>query len=539
MDRFAQVCFGIAQTASRLKKVHIAAGYLRILSDDDLQRAVHFLCGQPVAGEGSISVGYAKIRDAVRNVIPWDEETVRLCYRESGDAGEAIGLLVDGYTLNEPMTLATAASLYQRLFEMNKQTEKVELLADTLGRYRGPAIGCFVKILSGELRIGLQAKIVEEAVALACSTPHDAIRQALNRSGDLARVALAARLGQLDQIEASLFHPMDYMLAKPIEQRPEITDLENWVAENKYDGIRAQLHRTDERVAIFSRGMDDITESYPELFDAARRSKGSFILDGEILAWREGRAMSFSLLQQRLARKKLSEDLLNDVPVAFIAYDVLYRDGELLFSKPLNTRRALLEEILNHCVPPILLSPQQRLHTKSSVDDLFEVARARGNEGLILKQVTSIYESGKRSGSWVKVKRPFATLDVVITAAEQGHGKRASMLSDYTFAVRDDDRFLNVGKAYSGLTDDEIREMTQLLRSIATGRYGRALVVEPQIVLEVAFDSIQQSPRHKSGYALRFPRIVRWRRDKSVNDIDTLQRVAELHEASLRHTGGL
>jgi len=219
-----------------------------------------------------------------------------------------------------------------------------------------------------------------------------------------------------------------------------------------------------------------------------------------------------------------------------MAYDILYRNGAVLAGSPLEERRSALTEALGAQPPPILVSQEYAVGSAAELDRLFNDARIRGNEGLLLKRRGSLYESGRRSGAWLKLKRPYATLDVVVTAAEQGQGRRATMLSDYTFAVRSGDQFVNVGKAYSGLTDVEVRELTRLLRSIGTDRFGRVVLVRPEVVLEVAFDGIQKSPRHKSGFALRFPRIVRWRRDKTGAEADDLDRVRGLYESSLNLT---
>ena len=235
-------------------------------------------------------------------------------------------------------------------------------------------------------------------------------------------------------------------------------------------------------------------------------------------------------MQQRLARKVVPLFLPLEVPIAFLAYDILYRNGQLLFDRPIEERRAILESALETLGHPVLLSPQYTASSLDELERLFQAARQRGNEGLVLKRRGSLYESGRRSGAWLKWKRPYATLDVVITAAEQGHGRRASVLSDYTFAVRSGDQFLNVGKAYSGLTDQEIRELTGLLRASTVGRYGPVLAVRPEVVLEVAFDGVQPSARHKSGFALRFPRILRWRRDKTPEQCDDLERVRQLFQ---------
>jgi DNA ligase-1 len=257
------------------------------------------------------------------------------------------------------------------------------------------------------------------------------------------------------------------------------------------------------------------------------------IVDGEILAWRNGAALNFNVLQQRIARKQIKATHLSEIPVIFMAYDLLLDGDDLLLSLPFEQRRARLENRLRDAAPPLLLSPQYAIETHDDVDRLFRAARERGNEGLLLKRRDSTYEPGKRSGAWFKLKRPYGTLDVVITAAEQGHGRRATLLSDYTFAVRSGDQFLNVGKAYSGLTDPEVKQLTKLLRAATLDRFGRVMLVKPEVVLEVAFDGVQKSSRHKSGFALRFPRILRWRQDKRVDQVDDLQRVKELYESSL------
>ncbi len=529
MDDLAPILERVAATNSRLKKVALVAAYLRPLADVDLRRAVRFLTGVPVEG-ARLSVGGALQREALLEASGWDVETVRLCLREVGDFGEAASLLLHGKTENREMTLACADEIYCRLAMARRTALKLQILCETLRRYRPLSLRYFLKAIHGNLRVGLLAKQVEEAVAAATGVPLEEVRAANNRLGNLSRVAEAARHGQLHTIEAALFHPLDFMLAKPIETAPPIPDPENWLVEDKYDGIRCQAHFRDGEVRLYTRGMEDTTASFPEIVAELAQLRGSAILDGEVLAWRD-RALPFTLLQQRIARKKPSQALITEIPTVFIAYDLLYRDGELLLDQTLEARRAMLAEV------GVRVSPQQPLASLDRLEELFVAARRRSNEGLILKRAGSRYESGRRGGEWIKVKRPFGTLDVVVTAAEQGHGKRATVLSDYTFAVRDGERFLNVGKAYSGLTDEEIRELTRLFRSLALERFGRVTLVKPEVVLEVAFDGVQKSPRHKSGYALRFPRILNWRRDKKPEDADTLEVVKALYEASLAPPG--
>lgn len=532
MDDFAHLCDRIASAAGRNRKLDLLAGYLAALADDDLARAVNFLSGDPLGGEGRLSVGAATLRDAAAAATQWDMELIRFCSRVVGDSGETIALLMAGTAAGEPLPLATAEAHLRALASERSKAAKGDLLIACLQRYKPLTLKYFLKVITGMLRIGLQSKLVEETIARSTGAPLDEVRAASNRCGDLAAVALSARQGRLAAIEARLFHPMEFMLAKPLESMPQGTLLSgDWWVEDKFDGIRCQLHAERGKVRLFTRGLEDVTAGYPDLVAPLSAINDGMVLDGELLAWKEGAPQPFNALQQRLARKKVSAAMLEQWPVAFMAYDLLYADGRLWLDRPIEERRARLEQLPLR--PPVHLSEQRPLADASELDALFEAARNRRNEGLVLKRTGSPYEAGRRGGAWIKVKKAYATLDVVITAAEQGRGRRATMLSDYTFAVRDGERYLNVGKAYSGLTDDEIRELTKLLRSLGGERFGRVLLVKPEIVLEVAFDGIQKSPRHKSGFAMRFPRIVRWRRDKTVEEIDTIDRVRELYVASL------
>ncbi|HSU33528.1 MAG TPA: ATP-dependent DNA ligase [Bryobacteraceae bacterium] len=546
MDRLALVCEDIAKYASRLKKVSLLADYFRGLSDEDLLLAVQFLSSGPVL-EGpanhtlfaveekiKLSIGGSLLRDALQTATGWDPKILGICYSEVGDSGETTGLLLRGISAGEPLSLQEANAIYQQLFRTRLTARKRELLVGAFRRYRPLTIKYFVKIITRGLRIGLMEKMVEEAVAAACGTTPAAIRDANNRLGDLAFVALAARRGELESIEAQLFHPMEFMLAKPLERVEDLPSPPDWIVEDKYDGIRSQAHFDSGQVRIFSRGMEEVTNAFPEVVEAFTKVGGSGLIDGELLAYRDGRALNFNVLQQRIARKQVRATLIAEIPVVFVGYDVLYHNGELLLHRPFEERRRILEETFRPLPMPLLLSPQHTIATHDDLEELFLAARARGNEGLLLKRRGSIYEPGKRSGAWHKLKRPYGTLDVVITAAEQGNGRRATVFSDYTFAVRSGQGFVNIGKAYSGLTDTEIKQLTKLLRSASTDKFGRVMLVRPEIVLEVAFDGVQKSSRHKSGYALRFPRILRWRPDKRPEDCDDIAQVEALYKASLQ-----
>ncbi len=546
MDQLAQVCEQIVKFGSRLRKIALLAEYLCGLSDEDLVLAVRFLGSGPVL-EGAanhtlfaveekikLSIGGGLLRDALQTVTGWDSRTLSICHAEVGDNGETTGLLLRGISAGEPLSLHEANAIYQKLFHARLTARKRELLVETFRRYQPITLKYFVKVITRGLRIGLMEKMVEEAVAAACNTPPAAIRDANNRLGDLAQVALAARRGELETIEARLFHPMEFMLAKPLERVEDLPSPAEWIVEDKYDGIRSQAHFDSGQVRIYSRGMEEVTTAFPEIARAFADVPGNGLIDGELLAYRDGRALNFNVLQQRIARKQVRASLIAEVPVIFMAYDALYRNGELLLHRSFAERRQILEDLFRPLPPPLLLSPQHTIQSHADLDTLFLAARARGNEGLLLKRRNSIYEPGKRGGAWHKLKRPYGTLDVVITAAEQGHGRRATVFSDYTFAVRSGDGFANIGKAYSGLTDTEVKQLTKLLRAASTDRFGRVMLVRPEIVLEVAFDGVQKSSRHKGGFALRFPRILRWRQDKKPEDCDDIGQVEALYQASLQ-----
>ena len=321
------------------------------------------------------------------------------------------------------------------------------------------------------------------------------------------------------------------MLASPIESADEVAEeLSDFAVEDKFDGIRAHAHKDGSRVALFSRTLDEVTAQFPEVAGGLAALEGSFLLDGEIVAWQqeEDRPASFFRLQRRLGRKAPEEALLTEIPTTFIAYDCLARGGEPFFERGWDARRSELEALARGS--PLRVSEVFRAATPAELEALFTQARARGNEGLVLKRRDSAYQAGKRGRAWRKWKKALASIDVVVTAVEQGHGKRAGMLSDYTFAVREEDRFVNIGKAYSGLSDEEIRSLSTRFRKSTLQRYGPVRAVRPEVVIEVSFDSLQKSARHKSGFALRFPRIVRLRPDKSPADVTTLEEIRELYE---------
>ncbi|HEY1404133.1 MAG TPA: ATP-dependent DNA ligase, partial [Pyrinomonadaceae bacterium] len=424
---------------------------------------------------------------------------------------------------------------------------KRAILAGAFARATALEAKYLVKMLVGDLRIGLKEGLVEDALARAFGRELADVARVNMLTGDIGETAVRARRGDLAGVSMRLFHPIKFMLATAGEDLADIarTMPGEFYVEDKFDGIRAQAHVERGRVALYTRTLDEVTHRFPELVTPLAALSTDAIMDGEIVPARGAEILPFAELQKRLGRKTVGDELLASTPVAFIAYDLLYASGRVMFDEPLAVRRVALESLLTNSNPgageteasSLRLSEAKRMNDAALLDVEFDAARGRGNEGLMIKDPRSSYKPGKRGREWLKLKRALATLDVVVTAVEVGHGKRRNLLSDYTFAVRraaDDAELLNVGKAYSGLTDTELAELTEWFRAhtLQEFAHGRVRTVEPRIILEVTFDRVQASKRHKSGYALRFPRILRLRDDKSVDEIDTLETVSKLADAN-------
>ena len=564
MIAFARTCAAIAGTASKLQKIALVAGYLRDLDDDDLAPATRYFTGNPFpqAQDRSLAVGGRTIVEAAEATWGVDERALSIAYRATGDLGAALGRFVrPPHDLGLFRETLTPARLYALLLQIadagGKNAQKRRrFLCERIFSACGDELEAtyVVKIITGELRIGLREGLVVDAVAQAFARDPRAVRRAASAAGDLGAVALAAKHDTLDRVTIAYHAPIAFMLASPVAYGSEYKDLAaaTWLVEDKYDGIRAQAHVTAERVSIFSRTLNDVAASYPEVVAALRALPGAFALDGEIVAVRDGRVLPFRYLQARLQRKDVAPDLLRDVPVRYVVFDALARDEEFLLDRPLADRRERLAELLANANASVVLAPWTALEAGAgaeAVHERFEESRARGDEGLVFKRTDAPYTPGRRGKAWLKLKRELATLDCVVVAVERGHGRRIDVLSDYTFAVRDGDRLAVIGKAYSGLKDVEIAEMTRWFEAHrlpareARAAYERLelkrgeTLVEPSVVVEIAFDIIQKSDLHASGFSLRFPRIVRLRPDKRAADADTLDRVREIHDDMLGREG--
>ena len=579
MRKFAETCEAIAGTTKKLLKVGIVAEYLTSSTVQEASVSAVFLSGRPFPAweETTLQVGGRLLWGIVGELSGRSEAELTAAYRRLGDLGavgeEVLETRTDGQSAPaSELSVIEVEEAFRRIAAARGPAMKSALVGELLSRASALEAKYLVKIMTGDLRIGLKESLVEEAVARAYGGTLAEVQRANMLLGDVGETVRVAARGALREARMRMFHPLGFMLASPVESAEEgLSYFEHASVEDKYDGIRAQAHVSDGAVKFFSRTRDEITESFPELPDSLAGLAKDAILDGEILAWSHrdgeglGRALPFSALQQRLGRKKVSSELMRRVPVVYLVFDVLYAGGELLLERPLRERMRILDDLLastrnidheGHQVAQrksfrmdslqgtllfgddestnvvrMVRAPNASASSPEELEGLFTVAQARGNEGLMIKDLESTYTPGRRGKSWLKMKRELATLDVVVTAVEYGHGKRIAVLSDYTFAVRDGERLLNVGKAYSGLTDVEISEMTQWFLEHTIEDQGFRREVEPKIVLEVAFNNLMKSDRHASGYALRFPRIVRLRPDKLPEDADTIERVKEIYAA--------
>jgi DNA ligase-1 len=603
----AELAERMAGTASKLtKRAEIAAAILALRESSeptsiakpleighpdslgDVGLFCLYLAGLPFAEADSrkLNAGGALLTKALLAVSGASDAELTAAYRRHGDLGAAAFDLytAHGVTGGGTLTLAGMAEAFAGMATAKTTAIRARLVEGLLRRATPLEAKYLLKLMLGDMRIGVKQSLVEEAIAVAAGVAVAEVRHAVMLEADLGAAAERAFVGTLGEARMRLFHPLGFMLASPVETPEEAiarftskeantegaevaqrdTEVQAFL-EDKYDGMRAQVHCWG-RVAIYSRNREDITESYPELVEAFAGVDEELIFDGEILGWdffpkngATGQALPFAVLGQRIGRKKVGDEWRVRVPVVFMAFDLMFAGGELLLEMPLRERRNRLEAVVERLVdrvrspleearvqaslfdvgvgermPRLMIAPSRLVQSADEIDRAYADARARANEGVMLKAAGSAYQPGRRGLAWVKLKRELATLDVVITGAEYGHGKRAGLLSDYTFAVRNAAGELeNVGKAYSGVTDAEIAELTEFLKAHTLEDQGHFRTVEPLVILEVAFNNVMRSDRHSSGFALRFPRILRIRTDKPLEEIDTVERVEEIYQSQV------
>ena len=554
MIAFARACDEIAATPAKSTKVERLATYLRSLATDDLCAATRFASGDPLAASDGrkLAIGGRTLLAAARRVWNVTDDELAVAYRETGDLGDALARVArepsDLGLFRESLAPATFATLLEEAAGASGPSagKRRQGVCERAFRACGDPreVAYVTKILLGDLRIGLRGGLVLDAIALAFEADPPLVRRAAMAAGDVGDVAIAARAKTLENIAIRYGAPIGFMLAAPVAFGSSYRELAagTWLVEDKYDGIRAQAHVRGGVAQLFSRTLRDVSRAFPEIVAALAGSRDA-ILDGEIVARRDGAVLPFRHLQPRLQRIDPTVELQREIPVTFVVFDLFAAGDRFLLDEPLVERRAALAELVatNERVD---LAPWRTLETSSTPDaiaELFTAARERGNEGLMLKRTDAPYVPGRRGKWWLKLKRELSTLDAVVVAVEWGHGKRRAVLSDYTFAVRrsaSDGELLAIGKAYTGLTDVEIAEMTTwFLAHARDDASGRRIAVEPSIVVEIAFDVIARSALHASGYSLRFPRIVRLRPDKAAGDVDTLEDVEAIYRTMLEREG--
>jgi DNA ligase-1 len=537
--------------------VNILSKYLTSLNDDETLSVVVLFFSNRIFPKGSkfvMNIGFSTIMQVLSQIAVLNLNQIQTIYLKYGDLGA-----LSEYTVSMKNVVSlfqqqplTVLSVYDRLKQIadaigsGSGKDKKDILKGLLIE-SGPAEAKYLtRIINGELRIGLTEGLVEVAISKAYQQDLQRVRNAMLVLGDVSRIVLLAKRNLLHTALIKPLTPMSYMLADVMFTAEEIMKYygKPLICEFKYDGIRAQMHKFRRQVRLFSRRLSDVTKAFPELVNAALEVHSlpssapsstdiDFIFDGEVMALLNGKPLHFQELQKRLNKKILTEQTLAEIPLVYVVYDIMYLNGENLITTPIKERKEILSNIFFK--EPLINSAYKVIDSEEEIIAMFEKSRHIGHEGLVLKDPDSQYHPGKRGRYWAKLKKELDTIDVVIIVAEYGHGKRAGMLSDYTFAVKDDEinansKLRTIGKAYSGLTDVEILEMTKKLNSIIIKDEGIGIVVKPEIVIEVAFDSIQKSNRHNSGFALRFPRIKNIRWDKAASDIDSLQKVKQIYE---------
>jgi DNA ligase-1 len=538
---FAATADAVGATRSKLRKRDLLAAYLQRLEPDDLAAAVTFFAGRPLADPADkLGLGWSQQGAALAAASGASEEAMRAAYLRHSDFGDSAAELLAASGTDRPLHLRDVADAFRAMSAARSSEARIGLMAE-LFRRASPAEARYIgRVAARETRIGLREGLLEEAIAAAFERPLESVRRAHMLLGDPAEAALLARDGRLEEAGLHVGRAIRFMLGSPVADADEVmrrVGEEAWI-EDKYDGIRAQLHRTAEgEVRLFSRDLNDITGAFPEVSEAAAGLTGALVVDGELVPRREGSVLDFAALQTRLGRVNPSPQLLAEVPVVLVAFDLLHAAGADLIERPLRERRAALEALAlpESTGERILYAHLATARGADEVEARFDDARDRRNEGLMIKDPDSTYQPGRRGLGWLKLKKALATLDCVVVGVEWGHGKRRAVLSDYTFAVREADalesRLLTIGKAYTGLTDAEIATMTEHFKSITLRDFGRYRTVVPEVVVEIAFDRIMRSDRHRSGFAMRFPRIVRIRDDKTPAEIDTLGMVEDLFAA--------
>lgn len=545
-----KVIQAIRETRSTNSKIRIFAEYLRQLrSDRDLHLATQFTAEgafEEISGKRA-SVGSRTSGLAAAKFCEIDYDLVfKPCRTATGSSSETIerlmGNIPEAVEKRNPknLSLEQVDEIFDRLYSVSSRADKEKILWETWQRMTPVEIKYFIRMLGqGSLRIGFETRSVVSSISKAFKQDREVVRYAHMITGSIGRTAILAKHNQLEEAQFKLFHPLSFMLASPIESR-SVDNIEDYIAEEKFDGMRAQVHVHGDEIKIYSRDLNDITRSFPDIISFFReRQLPSTVFDGEICVYKDDTILPFQLLQKRMGIKKPGKKVLEKYPVLFIAYDLLFTDGKPIFDLKLPERRSLLENLADEYHLPT--SVQFEISGDDDIDRLFKRALEHGNEGLMLKHRDSNYEYGQRRKSWLKVKKPGGSFDTVIMYAHAGSGKRGGTYSDFTLgiSVKDDERyeeeFIPIGKAYGGYTDDELRKINQKVKELTVERYGPTLGLIPELVVEIEFDDIQVNKRTKAGYTLRLPRFKAIRWDLGPSDTNTLTDVENFYQQKIEN----
>ena len=527
MHAFTELYAALDETTKTNAKIEAMARYFAQADARDAAWAVYFLSGR----RPKRLIGAAKLREWARELADIPDWLFGECYDAVGDSAETIALLLPSPESEEvaPLHVWVEERLLP-LGDMDDDAQRTALQQAWLeldGRQR------FVwnKLITGALRVGVSQRLLVRALAQSSGVDESVIAHRLMGTWEPTPEFYTGLIAAENE-EADVSRPYPFFLAYPLEDDPSVLgDVDEWQLERKWDGIRAQLIRRRGQTFLWSRGEELIAERFPELTSMGDNLPDGTVLDGEVLPWKEGGVLPFAQLQRRIGRKKLTKKLLNEIPAVLLVYDLLEWNGEDVRAQPMSWRRGQLAALVDQMDHPrLLLSEVVEPVTWAQASEERDRARDLGVEGLMIKRKSAPYQVGRRRGDWWKWKIDPYTIDAVLIYAQRGSGRRAGLYTDYTFAVWDNDELVPFAKAYSGLTDEEIREVDRFVRQNTKERFGPVRSVTPELVFELAFENIQKSTRHKSGIAVRFPRILRWRRDKQPADADTLEMIRGMVE---------
>jgi DNA ligase-1 len=545
---FAEFCESIEKISSTLELTDKISNFIKGLEDDDLYNVILFLIGRvyPTWDERELGVGVGLLYEVLENVGGIKKEKIEEMVRELGDLGLASERIVKGrimITLEaEELTIKRVREIFDEISSLigeGSRKRKVLLLTGLYGLATPLEAKYLTRLIMNEMRLGVGEGIVRDAIAKAFGVDEELVERAYMVTSDLGKVAVIAKNSGkkgLEEIKIRLHTPVRMMLAQVAESFEDaVSEMGEVAVEWKFDGSRVQIHWGDGELKIYSRRLENVTKALPEIAEEIKKNvKEGVILDGEVIAVKDGRPMPFQHVLRRFRRKHGVSRMVEKIPLQFYAFDILYCDEEIV-DKPLAERRRILESVISES-ERIKIANQVRTRNKEDIEKIFNDAINAGHEGVMLKNPNSPYVPGKRGKHWLKLKYVMETLDLVVVGGEWGEGKRSHLISSYELACTDETtgNLLRVGRVATGFTDEDLEELTDLFKQIIVTHEGKNVKFVPKYVFEVAYQEIQKSPKYESGYALRFPRFIRLRDDKDVSEADSIKRLEDLYNLQFK-----